>query len=222
MPSDLRTWVFDLDNTLYPARCNLFAAIDQRMTAFIMRLAGLPHDAARRLQKDYYLRYGTTLRGLMLEHDLAPEEFLAYVHDIDVSAVDPNPRLGRALDRLDGRKIVFTNGSCAHAERVLDRIGIRDRFTGIFDICAAAYVPKPRPEPYAGLLKAHAIDPAQAVMVEDIVRNLEPAAALGMTTVWVSGGDEWARAGIEGDALPAYVHARVDDLTGWLEGLAAA
>ncbi|MDA5192948.1 pyrimidine 5'-nucleotidase [Govanella unica] len=213
------TWVFDLDNTLYPGRCNLFAAIDQRMTEFVMRLAGLPHAEARRLQKSYYVEYGTTLRGLMLEHALDPAEFLAYVHDIDVSPVDPNPRLGKALAGLAGRKIIFTNGSVAHAERVLDRLGVRDAFSGIYDICAASYLPKPRPEPYAGMLVAHDIDPTRAVMVEDIIRNLEPAAALGMETVWVTGGDEWARAGVPDDRLPDYVHHQVDDLTAWLESL---
>jgi len=159
-------WVFDLDNTLYPASCDLFAQIDRRMTAFIADFLGLADDQARALRKRYYRDHGTTLRGLMDNHHLDPGRFLDYVHDIDHSPVPPNPALARALDRLDARKVVFTNASRAHAERVLRRLGVADRFEAVFDIVAADYVPKPDPAPYRRLLERHAIDPRHAAVAE--------------------------------------------------------
>ena len=208
---DSETWIFDLDNTLYPARCNLFAQIDVRMGAFIAAQFDIDRSAARALQKTYFRRYGTTLRGLMLEHGLEPQEFLDYVHDIDLSPIAADSRLDAALARLPGRKFVFTNGSQGHAERVVAKLGIAARFDAIFDIVASDYLPKPSPEPYQSLVARHGIAPEGAVMVEDIARNLEPAAAMGMTTVLVPGHKEW-----QGERQAAYVHYLVDDLADWL------
>ena len=210
-------WVFDLDNTLYPAHCNLFAQIDVRMRSFIARFLDIPEDDAFRLQKQYFREHGTTLRGMMLNHGLDPVPFLDYVHDIDVSAVPDCPDLVAALDALPGRKLIYTNGSVRHAENILAKLGIADHFDEIFDIVAADYVPKPQPEPYRQLIARHAIEPARAVMIEDIAANLKPAAALGMTTVWVQTPSAWSRHGSDGD----HIHHVVDDLGAWLSEVVA-
>lgn len=213
------TWVFDLDNTLYPAACNLFAQVDTRMTGFLADFFACAPDEARRIQKSYFREYGATLRGMMVRHGVDPHVFMDHVHDIDLSPVAPNPRLAAALDRLPGRKLIYTNGSVSHAERVLGRLGITDRFEAVFDIVAADYRPKPTPEPYDVLVARHGIDPARAVMVEDVPRNLRPAAALGMTTVWLKGS---RCAGETDDGAHAHIHHVIDDLDDWLEGLTIA
>ena len=182
-PADT-VWLFDLDNTLYPASCNLFDQVDQRIGAFIADLLQVDAAEAKRLQKHYFSQYGTTLRGLMDHHGIAPGAFLDYVHAIDVSPVPPSPALDAALRALHGRKLIFTNGSVAHAERVMARLGVAEHFTGVFDIVAANYQPKPNPATYAALIEQHRVDPRAAAMFEDIPRNLVPAAALGMTTTW--------------------------------------
>lgn len=207
MPAE--TWIFDLDNTLYPADCELFAQIDARMGRFIGELLALDAGAARSLQKTYYRQDGTTLRGLMRHHGVDPQSFLDFVHDIDLSPLDAVPSLRAALAALPGRRYVFTNGSRAHAERVLDRLGIGDMFAGLFDIAAADYVPKPNGEAYDRLLERFAIAPLGAVFVEDSMANLAPAAERGMTTVWLRGAD---RAGAAAD----YVDHVTDDLGHWL------
>ena len=211
----VETWVFDLDNTIYPARHNLFDQVDVRIGAFIARLLDLDAVAARRIQKQYFRNHGTTLHGLMLHHDVDPHDFLGFVHDIDVACIPPDPALDRNLDRLPGRKVIFTNGSTGHAENVLGRLGVAGRFDGIFAITDADFVPKPEAAPYATLIERFSIDPASAVMVEDIARNLEPAAALGMTTVWVRTDNAW---GAEGSGCD-YVHHVIDDVAGWLAAL---
>lgn len=214
-PTSVETWVFDLDNTLYPARSNLFVQVSARMTAFIQTHFELEHEPARELQRDLFRRHGTTLRGLMSEHAIAPGTFLDYVHDIDVSPVDPSPRLDALLAALPGRKLVFTNGSVPHAERVMNRLGVARHFDTVFDIVAADYVPKPDPRPYARLLEVAKFAPAGAVMIEDMAKNLAPAAALGMRTVWLRTEHDWARDGADAE----HVHHVADDLLGFLESL---
>ncbi|HYC05687.1 MAG TPA: pyrimidine 5'-nucleotidase [Azospirillaceae bacterium] len=219
-PHGIDAWIFDLDNTLYPASCNLFAQVDRRITEFIAEQSGLPFDEARAVQKRYFRDYGTTLRGLMTEHDIDPVPFLDYVHDIDVTPVPPSPELGRALATLPGRKIVYTNGSRRHAENILARLGVLERIDAIFGIIEAGYVPKPDPRPYAQLVAQEKLDPARAVMVEDIARNLVPAAALGMRTVWVRSEADWSRPDGGGVGTGEHIHHIVDDLVGWLSDLA--
>ncbi len=213
----VEVWIFDLDNTLYPAACNLFDQIDRRMGEFIGRLLTVDRTEARVIQKSYFRQHGTTLRGLMLEHGLDPAEFLDYVHDIDLTPIPPNPDLDQALDRLPGRKLVFTNGSVPHAERVMARLGVAHHFEAVFDIVASDYVPKPDPAPYHRLVDRYRVDPRAAAMFEDIARNLAPAAALGMTTVWVPGNPNWSGP----DASGEHVHHVAEDLTAWLADLAA-
>ena len=178
-------WIFDLDNTLYPATCNLFAQVDHRMGEFIARYLGVPYPQARHLQKTYYRQFGTTLYGLMKVHNLEPGEFLDYVHDIDLSVVDPHPELGAALDQLPGRKLIFTNGSRRHAENVAGKLGILDRFEDICDIAACEYVPKPDRDAFERMACLHGVDMPRAAMFEDMPHNLEAPHALGMATVLV-------------------------------------
>lgn len=214
-PATVETWIFDLDNTLYPARSNLFVQVSARMTSFIQTRFGLDADPARALQRDLFRRHGTTLRGLMTEHGVDPGGFLDYVHDIDVTPVDPSPRLDALLAGLPGRKLVFTNGSVPHAERVMTRLGVARHFESVFDIVAAAYVPKPDPRPYAQLVESAGIAPHGAVMVEDMAKNLAPAAALGMRTVWLRSDHDWASDGAGED----HVHHVAEDLVAFLESL---
>ena len=218
-PDRISTWIFDLDNTLYPASCQLFNQIDMRMSTFIARHFDLDFAAARRKQKAYFREYGTTLRGLMQEHHLDPVPFLEYVHDIDLSPVVANPTLATALSRLPGRKVIFTNGSRHHAERVLDRLEISAAFSAIFDIVCADYIPKPDPRAYDRLLKTLAIRPARACMVEDIARNLAPARAWGMTTVWLQ-GEPFGRPRDDEQAVWQAIDHVISDLPDWLTTLA--
>ncbi len=208
----VETWIFDLDNTLYPARFNLFDQVDVRIGQFIAQVLEIDHDEARRVQKQYFRAHGTTLRGLMDHHGVDPADFLEFVHEIDYHLIPPNAELACALGRLPGRKIIFTNGTTDHADRVMDRLGVAHHIEGVFDIVDADYVPKPEPGPYDTMLSRFGIDPRRAVMVEDIARNLAPAAALGMTTVWVRTTSQWGQQGSGDD----YVHHIIDDLADWL------
>jgi putative hydrolase of the HAD superfamily len=214
---DAEAWVFDLDNTLYSAAYDLFQQIDTRMRAYIADFLGLALDEAYRLQKRYFAEYGTSLRGLMHRHGMDPVPFLEHVHEIDVSVLPPSPDLDAALAGLPGRKIIFTNASQRHAERVTDRLGIAHHFDAVFDIVDANFAPKPDPEAYAGLVRRFELNPRATVMVEDIARNLAPAAALGMTTVWIRNDTEHGRHGL--DSVP--IDHMVDDLTVWLAAMVA-
>lgn len=216
------TWIFDLDNTLYPPECDLFAQVDLRMTEFISSYLGVDAVEAKRIQKDFYIEHGTTLAGLMTVHGLEPTEFLDYVHDIDVSAVLADAPLGHAIDALPGRKIVFTNGSLAHAENVIRQLGIGHVFEGIFDIVSTEYEPKPRQRAYERFLAASGIEPTRAAMFEDLARNLEVPHALGMATVWVrppiTGPERHHALSHEGADGP-HVHYVTDNLREFLEEL---
>lgn len=178
-------WVFDLDNTLYPHHSNLFSQIDVKMTAYVSELLQLPREEARKLQKELYRDYGTTMNGLMARHGIDPDDFLNKVHDIDYSWVDPNPALGDAIRALPGRKFIFTNGDRGHAERTARQLGILDHFNDIFDIVAADLTPKPARETYDKFVGLHRVDAPRAVMFEDLARNLAVPKALGMTTVLI-------------------------------------
>ena len=208
----IESWIFDLDNSLYPPTCDLFALIDVRMGEYIQRLLRCEPDEARRVQKAHFLEHGTTLAGLMRDHEVDPHEFLDFVHDIDLARLTADPALVGALDRLPGRKFIFTNASEAHAVRVLDRLGLANAFDGMHDIHAMDYVPKPHPNAYAALCQRHGIDPARALFAEDMARNLVPAKALGMTTVWVDNGSEQASQ----EADPAFIDYRIADIGDWL------
>ncbi len=206
------TWIFDLDNTLYPESSSLFDQVDRRMGLYVEQLLSLDRVSARALQKQYFREHGTTLRGLMTLHGIDPTHYLEFVHAIDVSGISPNAELDRALGRLPGRKVIFTNASVPHAENVMDRLGIAPHFSSIYDIACAGYLPKPAPATYQDFISSLDVDPARAIFFEDTARNLEPAAAMGMTTVWLETYSNSSAEGAEKD----YVHHRTNDLAGWL------
>lgn len=206
-------WIFDLDNCLYPASAGLFDLIDERMGAYIERLLKCDRDEARRVQKAHFHDHGTTLAGLMKHHGVDPHHFLADVHAIDLDRIVPNPVLDAGLGRLPGRKFLFTNGDAPYARRVLDRLGIAHHFEQLHDIHAAELRPKPDAHGYRLLLDALAIDPARAVMVEDMAQNLVPAKVLGMTTVWVDNGSERGNHGFD----PAVIDHRITDVAEWFD-----
>ena len=216
------TWVFDLDNTLYPHHLNLWQQVDERIRDYIANFLKLTHEEAFRVQKDYYLRYGTSMRGLMIEHGMKPDEFLAFVHQIDHSPLEPNPALGDALEKLPGRKLILTNGTREHAGAVLRRLEIDSHFDDVFDIVAGELDPKPLPKTYDRFLARHGVEPSRAAMFEDLARNLEVPHRLGMRTVLVVPDstrevfrEDWE---LEGrDAV--HVDHVTDDLAGFLAEL---
>lgn len=190
-PSDLSAfagvdaWIFDLDNTLYPRHTNLFQQVDARIRAYVQKLLNVSEDEAQHLQKSYYRDHGTTLRGLMSRHDVDPDDFLEFVHDIDHSPVEADPKLGRAIKALPGRKFIYTNGSKVHAEKVAERLGVAEHFEAIYDIAAANLLPKPEAGAYELFVRQFAIAPERSAMFEDLARNLLTPKALGMRTVLV-------------------------------------
>ena len=215
-------WIFDLDNTLYPTDYALFSQIDKRMTAFIQEELKVDRAQAFKIQKDYLGEYGTTLSGLMNEHNMPPERFLDFVHDIDVSVLTPNPSLAAAIDALPGRKFIFTNGTVDHAARVSNQLGVQHLFDDVFDIVAANYIPKPHIDVYPEMVKAFNVQADQSVFFEDMARNLAPAHKLGMGTVLVHSKDDDGMGNITmngRDAIenPHFIDHRTTDLTGFLQ-----
>lgn len=214
--ADLRhvdAWIFDLDNTLYRSSEAMLVQTDELMGSFIARFLNVDRTEARRVQKAYFRAHGLTLRGLMVEHGLDPEDYMRHLAQLDISDIEPDPELGAAIARLPGRKFVHTNAFSLHAARVLKRLGLTGHFDAVFDIGDADYVPKPAIAPYRRLCERHGVDPRRAIMIEDIARNLEPAATLGMTTVWLRTGASWA-----GDEPGGADHV-VDDLKAWLKSV---
>jgi len=216
-------WIFDLDNTLYPAASRLFAQIESRMTLFVQRTLSLDYEEARRVQKTYYRDHGTTLGGLMRLHGIDPEVYLAFVHDIDVTVLEADTRLARAIARLPGRHFVFTNGCRHHAGRVLERRAIAHLFEDCWDIRTIGFRPKPNPESYRAVLALAGADPSRTAFFDDIARNLVPAHDLGCTTVLIANDFHWSRQGpTQPDVRPEHVHYESDDLCGFLEEIGTA
>jgi putative hydrolase of the HAD superfamily len=218
----VETWVFDLDNTLYPHHLNLWQQVDERIRNYIADFLKITHDEAFRKQKEFYKRYGTSMRGMMTEHGMEPDDFLDYVHKIDHSPLEPNPALGAAIESLPGRKLILTNGTREHADAVMRRLDIHTHFEDVFGIIEAGLEPKPLPQTYDKFLKLHGVDPAKAAMFEDLSRNLEVPHTLGMTTVLVVPEgtrevlrEDWELAGRDA----AHVDHVTDDLTGFLGGV---
>ena len=212
------TWIFDLDNTLYAAHFRLFDQIDVRMTTFIAEALGLPAGEANALRAEYWRVHGTTLNGLMQEHGMGAEAFLDYVHDIDLSVIPPAPALADAIEALPGRKIVHTNGSRLHAERVTERLGVASCFEGMFGIEDSDLIPKPARAAYERVAALGAVDPGRAAMLEDTARNLIEPHKMGMRTVWTPTDCAMARDGAEGE----HVHFTAHELTPFLKRLAGA
>jgi len=210
-------WIFDLDNTLYRADSDLFALIDARMSAYVARLLNVAPGEAKKIQKDYYRDYGTTLSGLMRVHGIDPETFLSDVHDIDLAQLEPDPALHGAIARLPGRRFVFTNGCRNYAQRVLERLNLDSLMDDIWDIRTIAFQPKPDPAAYERTLANSGIAAQRAAMFEDVARNLVPARALGMTTIWINNGSVWSKQGPEHPvAEPHHIDYETTDLSGFL------
>jgi putative hydrolase of the HAD superfamily len=208
-------WIFDLDNTLYPASADLFGLIDVKMGLYVERLLGVDPVEAKRIQKAMFREHGTTLSGLMRSHDIDPNEFLAFVHDIEMDALAEDRRLVRAVAKLPGRKLIFTNGDADYAGRVLARLGLSESFEAIHDIHACAYQPKPHAASYESMVKAFGVDPETSLFVEDMARNLKPAKAIGMTTVWVNNGSELGNH----EADTSFIDYEIHDVGQWLHDI---
>ena len=222
--SHVETWVFDLDNTLYPHHLNLWQQVDERIRDYIARFLKITHEEAFHLQKDYYKRYGTSMRGLMTVHGMKPDDFLDFVHQIDHSPLTPNAALGSAIENLPGRKLILTNGTRRHADAVLARLALDNHFEDVFDIVAGELEPKPSPAVYDRFLKAHGVNPERAAMFEDLARNLAVPHRLGMTTVLVVPEntrevfrEDWE---LEGRDEPHVDHV-TDNLAAFLDSIAA-
>jgi putative hydrolase of the HAD superfamily len=216
------TWVFDLDNTLYPPSCDLWPKIDHRITLYMIRMFGLDGVSARALQKHYYQRYGTTLRGLMTEHGVSAHEFLEFVHDVDRTCLAPDHSLAGAIAALPGRKLILTNGSRAHALETARHLAIDHVFEDVFDIIAAQFVAKPHEEAYERFFDRHAVEPERAALFEDLARNLVFPHARGMTTVLVTpepGREDRREAWEIAHGREPHVDFVTSDLVGFLEGL---
>ena len=218
--SHVDTWIFDLDNTLYPHDSRVWPQIDDRITLYIANLFGLDGLSARALQKHFYHRSGTTLRALIDDYEVDPYDFLDFAHDIDHSAIELNPSLGAAIERLPGRKLILTNGSRRHAEAVAGKLGILDHFEAVFDIAASDFVPKPDRRAYEKFLARHVVEPARAAMFEDIAKNLVVPHDLGMTTTLVvpKTADPFREAFEQEAAAAPHIDHITDDLAGFLDG----
>jgi putative hydrolase of the HAD superfamily len=189
----IKCWIFDLDNTLYSGKTKVFEQVDKKMSKYISDKLKVSLEEAKKIQKSYFYEYNTTLNGMIKNHKIDPEEFLEFVHDINIDFLQKDLNLAKEIEKLDGKKIIFTNGSRKHAINVTTRIGIDQHFDDIFDIVDANFIPKPSVEPYKKLIEKHKIDPKLSVLVEDIARNLKPAYEMGMKTVWIENDEPWAK-----------------------------
>lgn len=185
--ANITDWIFDLDDTLYPSTCDVFFKMEKRICEYMNKHIGISVDEARILQRAYYSKYGVTIRGLMIHHNIDPDDFLEDIHQIDLSVLPENKELDEYIGRLPGKKYIFTNGIKSHAERVLEKVGIRNHFEGIFSIREADFIPKPSMDVYKKMLATFGIDSTKAIMFDDAQKNLEPANELGLATVWVRG-----------------------------------
>ena len=190
--NSIKCWIFDLDNTLYSGKTKVFEQVDKRMSKYISDKLNISVEEAKKIQKNYFYEYNTTLNGMIKNHKINPDEFLDFVHDINIDFLQKDPALAKEIENLNGKKIIFTNGSRKHAINVTKQLGIDQLFDDIFDIVDAEFIPKPSLEPYKKLVKKHKIDPKLCVLVEDIARNLKPAYEMGMKTVWIENDEPWA------------------------------
>jgi putative hydrolase of the HAD superfamily len=210
---NVKFWIFDLDNTLYPSSTNLFSGIDKLMASFITQHLKVSHEEAMQIKNDYFQKHGTTLNGLIKNHNIDPHHFLEFVHNIDYSFLSKNEKLNKEIKSLPGKKIIFTNGSKKHANNVISNLQLDENLFSIFDIVDSDFVPKPERSPYERLIKKYDIIPEQSIFFEDIARNLKPAHDLGMKTGWVINEDNWAKEGHDED----HVHFKIKELDHFLE-----
>ncbi len=214
-PTHFKYWVFDLDNTLYPHEVNLFRQVDHNMGLYIQEKFDVSYEEAKKQQKQYFMNHGTTLRGLMSEHNIDPYGYLDFVHNVDFSELNEDLELRKSINKLPGEKFIYTNASTSYARNVLNQLGLEGCFKDFFDIHDANFNPKPDIRSYHKMIEKFGIDPNHAIMFEDIACNLNPASELGMRTVWVRTDSDWSAKGLD--------HKKVDhittDLSGWLSYL---
>ena len=211
--NSIKYWIFDLDNTLYSGKTRVFEQVDKKMSKYISEKLNISIDEAKKIQKNYFHEYNTTLNGMIKNHKIDASEFLDFVHDIDIDFLKKDLKLIEEFKRLDGKKFIFTNGSKKHALNVTRRIGIEQYFDDIFDIVESDFVPKPALKPYKKLVEKHKIDPNLCVFVEDIARNLKPAYEMGMKTVWIENDEPWASKFSDSD----FVNYRTKNLSEFLK-----
>ena len=190
LKNKINTWIFDLDNTLYSADSGIFQQVHTLMGKFVSAHLNIDIKKAKELQRKYYRQHGTTLRGMMDNHNVDPDHFLSEVHQLDYSIVGPNFKLNRELKKLKGRKIIYTNANRQHANDILIRLELTNVFDEIFDIKTANYIPKPESSPYEQIISEFNIDPITTIMFDDIAKNLVPAKNVGFASVWIDVGYE--------------------------------
>ena len=210
---NLKYWLFDLDNTLYSGNTKVFDQVDKKMTEYISRKLNLDSEEAKRIQKSYFHEYNTTLNGMIKNHKINAHEFLEFVHDIDLNFLKEDKPLRDEISKIKGKKIIFTNGSKAHANNVTKRIGINNLFDGVFDIVDADFIPKPSKEAYKKIVEKFQIEPQYCIFIEDIARNLKPAYDLGMKTVWIKNNEPWAAEYSDCN----FINYKIGDLTNFLK-----
>ena len=211
--SNKKNLLLDLDGTVYQDLESVFGQVSKLMTKYISEKLNVSNEEAKKIQKKYFHEYNTTLNGMIKNHKINPHEFLDFVHDINIDFLQKDPTLGKEIEKLEGKKIIFTNGSRKHAINVTKQIGIDQLFDDIFDIVEAEFIPKPSIEPYKKLVKKHKIDPKLCVLVEDIARNLKPAYEMGMKTVWIENEEPWASK----FANSSFVNYRTNNLSEFLK-----
>ena len=209
----IKYWLFDLDNTLYDGATKVFEQVDKKMTKFISEKLNVDLEEARKIQKNYFQEYNTTLNGMIKHHKIDADEFLEFVHDVDLNFLNKDKFLEGEIRKLKGKKIIFTNGSRAHAENVTKRIGIDKLFDGIFDIRDSGFIPKPSKEAYKKLVENYKIEPQYCIFFEDIARNLKPAHELGMKTLWIKNNEPWAAKFSDSD----FINYKTDNLEKFLK-----
>ena len=209
----IKYWIFDLDNTLYSGQTKVFSEVDKRMSSFISEKLKIDLNEAKKIQKEYFYEYGTTLSGLMQKKNINPNEFLEFVHDIDISWLPKDELLREELIKIKEKKYIFSNGSHAHIRNVTNQLGIDDLFDGAFDITDANFLPKPRIEPYKKLIQKFKLDPNKSILIEDIAHNLEQAKNLGMKTCWLENDETFAKK----DADKPYIDYKINNLPSFLQ-----
>lgn len=209
--SHITTWLFDLDDTLYASVKGIHDQVHSRMSNYVANALKIPLEEAHIVRKDYFKNFGTTLRGLMTEADVDPHDFMDKVHDLDLTPIDKCAIIADALERLKGRKIIFTNAPRIHADRVLTHLDLGHHFEGIYDITGAGFTPKPEPKTYEQIIERFGLDPKTCCFFDDLERNLKPAHDKGMTTVWICGGSDTP------DALFDHVHYRAKTLANFFQ-----
>ena len=211
--TEIKYWIFDLDNTLYSGQTKVFSEVDKKMSSFISEKFDVDLIEAKKIQKEYFYEYGTTLSGLMKKNNVDPNEFLEFVHDIDISWLPKDLKLREELVKINEKKYIFTNGSHAHVENVTKQLGIDGLFDGVFDIVDADFVPKPHADPYRKIIKKFDIEPTKSVLIEDIAHNLEQAKNLGMKTCWLENDEAFAKK----DADKPYIDYKIKNLPSFLQ-----